>query len=128
MIKRNLNICVFPLLLFCFSCSSGNGETPMTLEDFSLRFVYLDGTALEQGACIDPNGKYALAIEGYKMRYLDEVKYTINGVVYTINFTEDGTHIIPINLEPGQNTAKLLDANVSATLHFSVQGGFEQLN
>ncbi|UOY06199.1 hypothetical protein L0P88_20020 [Muricauda sp. SCSIO 64092] len=127
MMKRNLNICVLPLLLFCFSCSSDNGDQK-TLEDFSLRFVYLDGTALEQGACVDPNGQYALAIEGYKMSYLDEVKYTINSVVYTINFTEDGTHIIPIHLEPGQNTAKLLDANVSATLHFSIQGGFEEVN
>ena len=117
------------VVLICCIVSCGEHMDLKTINDFSLRFVNVDGTEIVDNECIVPEGKYAIAIKGYK-NVLEEgvLNYSINGVVYKTKFMIDETQLIPIILKDGVNTVRLLEVNISANLYFPIRGEFKLVN
>ena len=113
------------IIIGMIACNNDDTSSK-TINDFKVSFVYDDGTAIAQGACIEPDGKYALAIQGFQLNQFNpEVKYVLNGVNYTTSFTKEETQIIPVTLVAGQNVIQVAESSVKASLYYPVQGGFE---
>ena len=115
------------LVMAFFSCSPD--EEPNVMSPSNISFVHADGTAIAENECINLNMKYAIKVEttskfktkGQPLR----VDYTVNGVVYTMNFSIKGAQIIPIVLVEGDNLAQILGSDYKAYLKYQGQGDFE---
>lgn len=93
----------------------------------SISFVYADGSQISENECIDPNAKYGIKIQ---TSFADinrpfRVDYSVNGVVYTMTFTNKITQINPVTLSNGSNSAQIIGTNYKATLKYIDQGDFE---
>jgi hypothetical protein len=82
-----------------------------------------------QGECVNPNSKYAIAVEtssgGSGDFKATEIEYTFNDVQYKMSFLTNGKQINPIQLIYGLNKAGIVGGNYKAELYFSAPENFE---
>ena len=113
-IKRYNILVLTVLLILVLGCSK---EDDFQLLDPEILFVDSDGTTLVKEECLDSNNTYALQItllsNNGEFRSNEIIEYTINGVVYSVTFTELGTKIIPLNFINGTNVAQLVESGNS---------------
>lgn len=111
------------------SCKKNISQTqivPFTITPTKIAFVYETGAAIEAGACINPNTKYAIAISA-TIDGVDTtgkgltVKYTFNGKPDEITFLSTGTEIKKVSLINGNNNAQLVDNKKEANLFYTIQ-------
>ncbi|MEX1383048.1 hypothetical protein, partial [Lutibacter sp.] len=116
---KSYNILVLIAILIVFlGCSK---DDDFKLLDPEIVFVNSDGNSVLEGWCIDLNENYALQITlksngNGKFKTKKKIDYTINGVPYSVTFTELGTKTIPVNFIEGTNVAQLIDTGESISL------------
>lgn len=117
------------LLLFVFSGCSKDDDF-ITISPYNISFVHADGSAIEEGECINPFESYAVSIitkaEGDKGSFKTKVvEYTVNGITYSMIFVKDGAQLKQITLLKGVNSAQIADSGYAVTLNYVSQGDFE---
>jgi len=115
---KSYNILVLAMLLMLIlGCSK---EDDFQLFDPEIIFVNSDSTLVLEGDCLDSDKTYALQITlssnngDFKAKQI--IEYTINGVVYSVTFTELGAKTIPLNFINGINIAQLVKSGNSISI------------
>jgi len=116
---------ILSLVMFLFLACTEHEETAIYPQNIS--FVHADGTIIAANECIDPNAKYAIQIQ---TNFVDlkrpfRVDYSVNGVMFSMTFTDKATMINPITLSNGNNVAQIIGTDHKATLKYIDQGDFE---
>ncbi len=132
--KHNFKYIFLVLLALFSSCKKDKIIVPeiSTLTIVDIAFVYENGSAIESGACINPNTNYAIAIttksQGLGTPKESIVKYVFNGYISEISFLNEGTKIKKIALSNGLNVAQLVENKQETKLYLKLQTDFEQVN
>ncbi|PCH77555.1 MAG: hypothetical protein COB98_03115 [Flavobacteriaceae bacterium] len=96
-----------------------------------MSFVYIDGTEILANDCIDSADGYAISIEvdsdNNSFNELN-VKYMVNGVSYTMRFDKTGKKLQAIQLQKGNNFAKIVKYDFTDYVNFKQQGEFVLVN
>lgn len=130
------NFALVLLIVFFASCSKDDAEGAQTnLDQFipiDIKFVHADGTDISESECILPDGRYALQIEVEENNPgntdVSQIEYTINGIAYSMSFSEAGVKRNPIALVDGKNIAELVKSAESTEIIFVEQDDFELVN
>lgn len=125
---KNKYILILALLIITFfSCSTE--EVPNTIYASEISFVHADGTAISVNECNNSNLKYAVKIQTTSKSNANgiplKVDYSVNGVLYTMNFTMSGAQINPIELAEGNNSAYIIGTDYKSSFNYITQGDFE---
>ncbi len=124
-------------LFFVLGCSKNSVDVlpPVDVETFDpveIEFVHDDGTSILAGECISPDAVYAIQIKTTKnsngTTKVSKIEYTINGVLYSMSFSEAGTKRNPVILVDGRNFAELTSTGESTEISYIEQGDFELVN
>jgi hypothetical protein len=137
--KHNFKYILLVILALFSSCKKDkiivpeiSTSTISTLTIVDIAFVYENGSAIEAGACINPNTNYAIAIttksQGLGTPKESIVKYIFNGNISEISFLNEGTKIMKIALINGINVAQLVENKQETKLVLKLQTDFEQVN
>ena len=115
---KNYSILIVAALMFLLGCSK---DDDFELLEPEIVFVNTDGNSVLEGWCINSNESYALQITlksngSGKLKSKKKIDYTINGVPYSVTFTELGTKTIPVNFIEGTNVAQLIESGNSISL------------
>ena len=135
--KSRFIVIAFIILVLGCSSDDDSGATTITppppevissFDPVSIKFIYEDGSIIEEGECIEPNLAYAIQIETVKNpagnTTVSQVEYTINGALYSMSFSQAGTKRNPISLADGNNIAQLVTTAISSEIRFVVQDDF----
>lgn len=94
-----------------------------------ISFVYADGFSIPLGACLDLKSAYAVKIktkvEGDGPVESTNIKYTINGILYSMEFSGSGSKMNLVSIKLGQNIARVFSTNLESEINFIAQGDFE---
>lgn len=127
------------LSIWCLGCSKDNesviapgdllNSVVETYDPVSIKFVYEDGSAVQTADCLSPDAIYAIEIEATKNNSgntkISIIEYTINGVLYSMSFSEAGIKRNPIVLADGKNIAELVSTANNTEITYVVQDDFE---
>lgn len=126
-------ITVIYLFLLMISCckKDDDGAVPVSVESFNaiaIKFVNQDGSNISNNDCIASDKKYAIQIETVRNRNgnteVTEIQYTINGVIYSMSFSDVGVKRNPVNLSDGKNIAELSGTEILDVITFIKQNDF----
>ena len=114
------------IVMFFFGCSSDDDHTPVPPK---ISFVHADGSKIADNECISPSVKYAIKIEinsiYNKKAKPVRIDYSVNGVLYTMTFSNNGSQINPITLVDGNNMAQIVGSEYKVNLKYIDQGDFK---
>jgi hypothetical protein len=113
------------VMIAFFGCS--DEEEERIIYPQSISFVHADGSKIDDNECINPNVKYAIKIETnfFDVKRPFTVDYSVNGVLYTMTFTDTNSRTNPVTLTNGDNSAQIKGSNIKAVLKYIDQGDFE---
>jgi len=116
---------VLLILVIIGGCSD---DTELLLAESEISFVYEDESKVLESDCIDPNKNYKLLLRVVSNKIGDfkptKVDYTLNGSLYSITFTSEGSKTIPVNLIEGENIAQIVRSGSESRIHVVSQEDF----
>lgn len=123
--KLKQYILIIVICIVCFNCSKEEFEyLPSEIE-----FVYLDGSAIPLGECIDPLSNYAISLSvrtnGIGEFPVTKLLYSFNGALQSTTFLREETKLIPVVFRDGENVAQLFEEGFECRINFVTQGEFE---
>ncbi len=125
--KTRVYIVVTTFLILFSSCSKDDDK--LQIASIEINFVYVDGTPISTGTCINPSSKYAISVqvisEGNGQMNPTQIEYTLNGVKHSTTFNSPGTKILPVVLINGPNIAQLSDNGATKSINYVTQGEFK---
>ncbi len=124
---KNISFIVL-IALFSTVFSSCTKDEPITsITGYNIAFVHEDGSAIDQNECINPNANYALLIKTISTGVFrtTTVKYTLNGMPYTMTFIRNEEQMYPVKLKDGNNEAEIVGTTYKANLFFNAHTNFE---
>jgi len=124
------------VVLVIISCDSDddNAAAPTNplLVATSINFVKANGNDLDTFTCAKFSDSYAVRVdarfEGDERPVATRLDFTVNGDIYSVTFSSNGSKLIPVNLIPGNNTAQISGSNIFSSTLFTVdQGDFVEV-
>ncbi len=125
----NKKIILKLIVMFVLLGSSCGREDEIIIEAMGLDFAYRNGKVIREGDCIDPNQNFAVLVHATMGNFgtlrPQEFDVVVNEILYSVTFRGEGTKLIPIDLKPGENHAKIEGTNHEAQIFKTTQGDFE---
>ncbi len=125
-----MRLITFFIVLGLFLLTTCKQDHLIQLQAAGIALVNNDGSPLENTLCVSPDQEYAIEIE-VKPEFMGGGFFTpitiesmLNGELVTTTFEKPGIKTIPIILHEGNNTASIIDTNISIEIVLILQDDF----